>query len=508
MSSIIEKDWEEDVKKYWRYKLYRFVEQIYGSQDPEYLNVACLPGKNSLEVYEVYKRLGIPDDNIYGIEKDEEVAEEIKKRAPGINLYVGEDSDFFDEVDEEFDIISLDYTGQLTESRLEILENLSTNSLLKEKGIMVTNFYGMQEHPYVKKNYETALKYYLDSEMKSKADSRTTALFRNLLQGKVPVNEEETAKKLNMMDVDFGEEFENLGYEELADKRSDAISQILLSSVSFPISQKLCDFMFKHHSDILFSGNHRKRISAFEETNDMFEEVSEEEIPNLSNVEMKNLIKNDKAAYLVAKDYLEQKLTNEIIKKFNIMGGPEAIPLTASEMPINISRYLIERIENNYLPFEHERHKYKKETGTKMYTDFLYFKKFQEAFNEEWIQIMPDGRNKGSIDLRGSGKRVDDFLENLEEFMELDKSRFPKNFEKRTKLNNELEKRRSLLERREKIPGLSPENKDSESKEKAIDMILNGSEDWEIMSTFPKLSAGQLRAFKAHKTMGTYSEEE
>jgi len=50
------------------------------------MRVLCFPGHEGLEVTEVYDKLGIPRQNIVGIERNEEAAEELESRGLGIQI--------------------------------------------------------------------------------------------------------------------------------------------------------------------------------------------------------------------------------------------------------------------------------------------------------------------------------------------------------------------------------------------------------------------------------------
>ncbi len=90
---------------------------------PEEIRVLCLPGIDAAEVYEVYDPLGIPRGNIVGIERDSGIAAKIREKGSGIQLVQGSVEDYLAaQKSIEFDVVSLDYTGPLTEKNLEAVE--------------------------------------------------------------------------------------------------------------------------------------------------------------------------------------------------------------------------------------------------------------------------------------------------------------------------------------------------------------------------------------------------
>ena len=55
---------------------------------PKDLQVLCFPGIDATEVFQVYDSLGIPRENITGLERDPYVAEQIERKNLGIKMRV------------------------------------------------------------------------------------------------------------------------------------------------------------------------------------------------------------------------------------------------------------------------------------------------------------------------------------------------------------------------------------------------------------------------------------
>ena len=55
--------------------------------NPKDLKVLCLPGPEALEIKEVYDRLGIPRENIFGVEIDKKRFDYLQTQAEGARLF-------------------------------------------------------------------------------------------------------------------------------------------------------------------------------------------------------------------------------------------------------------------------------------------------------------------------------------------------------------------------------------------------------------------------------------
>lgn len=93
---------------------------------PKDISVLCFPGIDGAEVIQVYDALGIPRENVVGLERDPEIAEQIRANCPGIEVVNQSLEDYVTGLDRhDFSVISLDYTGGVTNEQLE------TSRLLK-----------------------------------------------------------------------------------------------------------------------------------------------------------------------------------------------------------------------------------------------------------------------------------------------------------------------------------------------------------------------------------------
>ncbi|MBT3865833.1 hypothetical protein HOF78_01880 [Candidatus Woesearchaeota archaeon] len=97
---------------------------------PQDISVLCFPGIDAAEVTEVYDPLGIPRENIVGLERDPEIAEQIEANCPGIQVVNQSLDDYIAGLGgHNFGVISLDYTGGLSFDQIDCL-----TSLVKKQG--------------------------------------------------------------------------------------------------------------------------------------------------------------------------------------------------------------------------------------------------------------------------------------------------------------------------------------------------------------------------------------
>lgn len=119
-------------------------------KDPRQVRVVCFPGAEvegeaGLEITSIYDPLRIPRSNITGIEADPRKAQRLRESNLGIRVHEGYDLDFFKQAEEQYDIISLDYTGNRDRSKRKSLIEIAGNQLLYRNGILCTNHSGYRE---------------------------------------------------------------------------------------------------------------------------------------------------------------------------------------------------------------------------------------------------------------------------------------------------------------------------------------------------------------------------
>ncbi|MFH1451885.1 MAG: hypothetical protein ABIF88_01785 [archaeon] len=90
---------------------------------PKDLKALCFLGIDGAELTEVYDTLGIPRENIYCVERDSVVADEIEKKFPRVKVLRGELSDVVEDrkFPTDLSLLALDYTGPISWKQLENL---------------------------------------------------------------------------------------------------------------------------------------------------------------------------------------------------------------------------------------------------------------------------------------------------------------------------------------------------------------------------------------------------
>jgi hypothetical protein len=129
--------------------------------------VLCLPGENGREIEHVYRKLGFRDENIVGVEMNPKAADGVRSHYPKIRLEVGDVREVTSRLllvepnEPPFDVVSLDYCGQFSEKRVDILRMLQAFNKIADRVVVATNFFAGREK---KKAKEELRGYqYLDS---------------------------------------------------------------------------------------------------------------------------------------------------------------------------------------------------------------------------------------------------------------------------------------------------------------------------------------------------------
>ena len=90
------------------------------TKKPQELQAFCMPGIDAVEIVQVYDRLGIPRANIVGIERDRSVYEQIRAKNLGIQLVHQTLETFLEQQPKlGFDIVSWDFIGPISRDQIE-----------------------------------------------------------------------------------------------------------------------------------------------------------------------------------------------------------------------------------------------------------------------------------------------------------------------------------------------------------------------------------------------------
>jgi len=145
------KSYKDSVKAQAREKWRSFLEgTVLSRKKAQDVRVVCFPGaevqgEEALEVREVYDPLGIPRENITGLEYDPKTAERLERANLGIRVIGKDDLEYFSTTADTFDAISLDYTGPQTQKAIKTLDAIAGRHILAPWGVIHTNYLGHRE---------------------------------------------------------------------------------------------------------------------------------------------------------------------------------------------------------------------------------------------------------------------------------------------------------------------------------------------------------------------------
>ncbi len=525
MAYEAEKRYEDDWAKAKSRELVRDVIQrtLLTFRKPKDLKVLCFPGIDATEVFQVYDALGIPRQNITGLERDSYVADQLEKKNLGIRVVRKSVEDFVKEAHViPFEIISLDYTGPINQ------QAVNTLSVIGEK--QERNTWILHQANLVKRDSQST-SWYVGGFAGRCAKFEAV---RNTLTGKEEGMITDVSKSRD-------EATEGIESGNSRDYKSKGYSGVVVGALekNFPqVALKLLRFVT---TDEQYSAIERTLLKGVGEKEKTLEELSF----NLRGDQMFGVLLEDSAYRLFA-------------NRMRITG------LTNPEILYIITRGLQHAFKEGkyFTPLLKEGYSYVSESGAPMIGDIyslIYPKKIVEAGEKmgecigfpNRLVINPKGLEKLAIRI----KRFVEISHELRRATINELSGDPEEnllnlIDKRTFLGSSakpvLTKAKAIEEMRagltddeiaRKYRGVngkplpqwrahvtmgtydsqpriseesiqeSPEDSNIEkiSKEQVIDLLASGIPVDEIASAYPtSFSKGQLRAFKAHITMGTY----
>ena len=103
---------------------------------PQDIKVLHLPGPDGMEYLQVYGPLGIPPENVIGIERNSALAEMARLNNPGTQVICTSLRDFTDEpqnfnVPSKYQVVSIDFTGNASANNLN--EMMSVADLCNDR---------------------------------------------------------------------------------------------------------------------------------------------------------------------------------------------------------------------------------------------------------------------------------------------------------------------------------------------------------------------------------------
>jgi len=454
------KTYEDEVKQKSREKQREFIKNnLLIKKRTKDIRVVCFPGaevdgEEAIEVKEVYDKLGIPRENIIGLEANLERAERLQRVDLGIVVKPQMDLDFFSKTDKKFDIISLDYTGYRDEAKWQALHQIAGNQLLDGHGILATNYSAKRES---RKNQGQMVALQLDSFVNNK----------NMDGGEDIISE-------------LAEAYENGDKLDLSELRDNLIERTLMimrmgKSALFPI-----DILSTHP----FHEGIQKEMERIER------ETREKGLDGDSNFMFKNRY--------------ESGMGNKGVSHFhsfsNRSANMEALAYhigKANNISANLSNffvhYLVDMDMRAQFPRSVERYSYTSNKNTNMEMDLMAFTPASFIYRAINNEVFYDPKNGKIRVLRMKGGKL---------LREADKIYAGKHMEipERIYLGSSFVHPGKNKKKKNEINGRGLE---VISKDGAVDLLKSGVEPKEIMECYSGFSINQLAAYKAHYvTMG------
>ncbi len=455
------RSYNDAVKQESRAKLKGFVKKnLLSHMSPRDVRVVCFPGaevdgEEALEVKEVYDSLGIPRENVMGIEYDAKNHERLKNAGLGIRFTDRpmDAYDFFKTTSEKFDVISLDYTGQRTWKERDIARYIAGKGLLGNGGIYCTNHSANREGVKMKKG--------LLSVMREKEALES-------MKDMMPLAED------NFLETVVGEG------SRILDKYDEMSSSIKEKTFDLNL---LRDQIARDNVEIFRGGV--LEVSPHENIfarSQIFSEIVECYRKDLG----KELSKRKFG--VLGEDYGVYKMA---FRDFLSMAESEFVRsgVVKKDVALKALHFLNLDFNKGYAVRNIERYSYTSNKNTNMLLDIMEVKRLPDMLAQnvnKIISLSPDGQGM---------KYNPCFLS-------------PKAF-------------RGVVSRVKRVPSswidvnipapiylgsswVPPKRKKKISKEKAVELMRDGISPRALAEEYSGFTKGQLAAFKAHITMGTY----
>jgi len=144
------KTYNDPAKQKSRVKIREFIRANSDHKPLEDFQVVCFPGaeqkgEEGLEIFEIYDELGIPRENIVGLEIDPQRAERLEQANLGIQVINSSDVEFLQSTDRQFDVVSLDYRCNYNWGIIDALAEIAGRQVIADNGIFTMNLLGRRE---------------------------------------------------------------------------------------------------------------------------------------------------------------------------------------------------------------------------------------------------------------------------------------------------------------------------------------------------------------------------
>lgn len=536
------KSYDDPVKAEARSKLRSFIERN-SLKRFEDLRVLCFPGaevegQEALEVKQIYDALGIPRGNITGLEIDPRRARRLKRAGLGINIVNSDAYSFFESTDQVFDVISLDYTGPQTLRETNTLGLIAGRHVLNSRGILCTNYLGKRENTY------------LQHLIKLRNQARG-----QVVKVKIPGTSSTSILDLTTQLVDkMNQTLRDEAFQADLDKsREDGISQEIRNifaggtlDLPRPLhlwkDDGLLDAMIETTKKGILMGDFEDKIN---------EMVERYKLPRDKIIElMLEEREFSKGLYLRGFNYEVNTLACMRSEGLEDITRDQAVALTWVKQ---------DKLARGYFINHQERYSYVSNSGSPMLMDLFSFKPLPEGLFSALSRItcLPENQESSKnmglfnplhLPFKRFSKEIVRLTDHFYKATERNSSDPPKRIFlgssakpvlTRERAIEEFQAGATIDEIRAKYRGVKgkplaqwkahvtmgtygpkeiretiredAEDSDLEkiTKEDAVDLISAGIPLSEIISAYPtSFTKGQLAAFKAHLTMGTYQETE
>lgn len=492
---------------------------------PSQLKVLCFPGIDATEIHEVYDPLGIPRENIVGVERDGAVAKELRKKDLGIKVISNSLEDYVISAERlNFDVVSLDYTGPLSKKQLNVLQEICSNqqrnhfvlhhaNLVKrdrssyalyfigagfqppEQGVFFDTLPELEGVEEINKKLATGIHELSRGNAKEIRSGAYTTLLRTFFQGGTIVGTEEIFR------FSCGE-----SYEKILSQMNPVISSLVGRELTLNPDSPL--------KEIELQTGIRPDIIRF------FEQVT---IINL----LKNLgrlcppLATIEGAFVLAEiltDAGEDKKgfrikDLEVYSYISESGAPMigdiyflSYPERSVDKAYDVARAIGYPNKFNYLnqgEFRRAWNDCARASGKFYQLDTLE-KLGKKIYNRLFLgnSSRPVLTKQRAIDEFKEGASVDEIKAKYRGWTHKPLAQWKAHVTMGT-YNSPVRVEQELIEHRE------DSNLEKITKEEAIDLISSGIPTKEIYETYPtSFSVGQLAAYKKHVTMGTYDKKE
>ncbi len=423
--------------------------------------VLCLPGEHGREIESVYRKLGFQDRNIVGLESNEGAVQGVREHYPRITTVHSTVEDYSlglassDNV-EPFNVISLDYCGVFTSSRVEFLSNLAACGAFADRVIIAVNFFAgretdydqriMRQNLWVEKarrtdpsdpgRYEQSLKDAIDAPLKEARDISASSFIENLIT--------RVSAYLKMQKSPV--------FKDCLRFDPDRLSPLVGSSY-----------------DGIVSLEDREKARRLLDDNLMLFSLD----TIVTRLEL-----------LIGNSYVQ-------LKDPPVFSGGAELNYNIRNLATNIHDAMLVKHGPGYVCRDVERYSYINDQGHRMLSDFLYFRRVDDLKKD----TLPN-----CLDV------IDGYLDIDPQISDLDPEPLLLFFEFLVAMFFPLVKGEVGQEGyplRIDLGGGSSHMDDAKVKDRVVRLLQKGRSDDEIMARYP-VTIGTLRAYKAHVTMGTY----